>query len=183
MGAGSCMGSIYLTSTIVREQLCCPKNGTNWFGKRHWYHHIGMKPQTIGRILGIGVRVTGRFIGQQISATVQPSDPVRLPSGNPGQLVATRPLRSARTVGQTSRGIARGVGGFLAPFRRVANVLWLEVTGVFFFLPVAVFAPTLWRVRTSYAHGPEHNTFLLTASVMLVFLYLSVSSFWRARNR
>jgi len=75
------------------------------------------------------------------------------------------------------------VGGFLAPFRRVARLLWLEVTGVFFFLPVVVFAPTLWRVRTNWASGPQHSTFLLTASVMLVFLYLSVTSFWRARKR
>jgi hypothetical protein len=130
-----------------------------------------MKPQTIGRILGIGVRVTGRFVGQQIFAA------------GPGQAVTARPPVSAGSAGQTSRGIARGVGGFLAPFRRVAGVLWLEVTGVFFFLPVFVFAPTLWRVRSNYAHGPEHGTFLLTGSVMLVFLYLSVSSFWRARKR
>jgi hypothetical protein len=75
------------------------------------------------------------------------------------------------------------VGGFLAPFRRVGGILWLEVTGVFFFLPVVVFGPTLWRIRGSYAHGPDHNTFLLTSGVILVFLYLSVSSFWRARKR
>jgi hypothetical protein len=38
----------------------------------------------------------------------------------------------------------------------------------------------LWRARASYAHGPDHSTFLLTAGVMAVFLYLSISSFWRA---
>jgi len=48
---------------------------------------------------------------------------------------------------------------------------------------VLVFAPTLWRTRASYAHGPDHRTFLVTAAVMAVFLYLSVSSFWRARRR
>ena len=143
-----------------------------------------MKPQTIGRILGIGVRVTGRFVGQQISASVQPSSPAMRPTAVQATLVApNRPAHAARKAGQTSRGIARGVGGFVAPFKRVAGVIWLEVTGVFFFLPVFVFAPTLWRVRANWAHGPEHSTFLLTASVMLVFLYLSVSSFWRARKR
>jgi len=79
--------------------------------------------------------------------------------------------------------MARGVGGFLRPFGRIGGILWLEVTGVFFFLPVVVFAPILWRTRASYAHGPEHSTFLLTAGVMAVFLYLSVSSFWRARKK
>jgi hypothetical protein len=90
---------------------------------------------------------------------------------------------AAKAVGSASRRLAKGTGGFLAPFRRVGGILWLEVTGVFFFLPVVVFAPTLWRIRASYAHGPDHNTFWLTAGVMLVFLYLSVSSFWRARKR
>jgi hypothetical protein len=65
----------------------------------------------------------------------------------------------------------------------VGGILWLEVMGAVFLLPVAVFAPTLWRARTSYAHGPDHRTFLATAGVMLVFLYLSASSFWRARRR
>jgi len=133
--------------------------------------------------MGVGVRVTGRFIGQQISASLQNSGPAGSIPDRPVQAVTTRPNDATRKAGQMSRGVARGVGGFLAPFRRVAGVIWLEVTGVFFFLPVFVFAPTLWRVRTNWASGPEHNTFLLTASVMLVFLYLSVSSFWRARKR
>jgi len=77
----------------------------------------------------------------------------------------------------------RGVGGFLRPFRRLGGILWLEVTGGLFFLPVVVFAPTLWRVRASWAHGPDHRLFLVTAGIMAVFLYLSVSSFWRARRR
>jgi hypothetical protein len=75
------------------------------------------------------------------------------------------------------------VGGFLRPFRRIGGILWLEVTGVFFLLPVVVFAPKLWNTRASWAHGPDHRTFLLTAGVMAVFLYLGVSSFWRARKR
>jgi hypothetical protein len=75
------------------------------------------------------------------------------------------------------------VGGFLRPFRRIGGILWLEVTGVFFLLPVAVFAPKLWSTRASWAHGSDHRTFLLTTGVMAVFLYLGVSSFWRARKR
>jgi hypothetical protein len=55
--------------------------------------------------------------------------------------------------------------------------------GIGFFLPVVVFSSTLWRTRASYAHGPDHRTFLVTAGIVLVFLYLSLSSFWRARRR
>jgi hypothetical protein len=128
-----------------------------------------MKPHSIGRALGIGLRVAGRIAGQRIaaSATAQPAAPTAAPS------------RAAQAAGQ----VARGVGGFLRPFRRVGGILWLEVMGAVFFTPVAVFAPTLWRARASYAHGPDHRTFLVTAGVVLVFLYLSLSSFWRARRR
>jgi hypothetical protein len=54
---------------------------------------------------------------------------------------------------------------------------------VFFLLPVVAFAPVLWRTRASWHDGPDHRTFLACAVVMVVFLYLGVSSFWRARRR
>jgi len=50
-------------------------------------------------------------------------------------------------------------------------------------MPVVVFAPNLWRYRASYAHGPDHRTFIVSAIIVLVFLYLGVSSFWRAQRR
>jgi hypothetical protein len=75
------------------------------------------------------------------------------------------------------------VGGFLRPFGRLGGILWLEVTGAFFFLFVVVFGQMVWRSRASYAHGPDHQKFLAAAVLALVFLYLSVSSFWRARRR
>ncbi|MGA2809537.1 MAG: hypothetical protein ABSE87_15520 [Terracidiphilus sp.] len=137
-----------------------------------------MKPQTIGRALGIGLRVGGRIVGQRIAGTAQVPSPAQTAAGS------GRDGRNAgRAAGNVSGGLVRGVGGFLRPFRRVGGILWLEVMGVFFLLPVVVFAPILWRTRASYLYGPDHSTFLLTAVVMLVFLYLSVSSFWRARKR
>jgi type VI protein secretion system component VasK len=77
----------------------------------------------------------------------------------------------------------KGVGGFLRPFGRVGRIVLLEVTGVFFLLPVVAFTPNLWRMRGDWAHGPEHKMFLITAGVVLLFLYLGVSSFWRARRK
>jgi phosphate starvation-inducible membrane PsiE len=79
--------------------------------------------------------------------------------------------------------VSRGVGGFLRPFRRVGGILWLEVTGVFFLLPVVVFAPTLWHAAVAYPHTSDHKTLWVTAGVVVVFLYLGISSFWRARRR
>lgn len=134
-------------------------------GNRRCYHHNQMKPQTIGRALGIGLRVAGRIAGQRIAAG------------------ARNPASAAQAAGHATAGVARGVGGFLRPFRRIGAILWLEVAGVLFLLPVVVFAPKLWGTRASWAHGPDHRIFLVTAGVMAVFLYLGVSSFWRARRR
>ena len=140
-----------------------------------------MKPQNLGRALGIGLRVAGRIAGQQISASAQaaanaPTRPVAA-----AQAELTR--GAGRVAGQASRGVVRGLGGFLRPFGRVGGILWLEVTGVFFFLPVLVFAPTLWRTRASYLAGPGHRDFVLSTAIVCIFLYLSISSFWRARRK
>ncbi len=126
-----------------------------------------MRPRAIGRVLGSGLRIAGRCLagsGQKFTA----------PSASTAQSAPAMP---------SAKSVARGVAGLLRPFRRAGGILWLEVTGVFFFLPVAVFAPVLWRTRSSYAHGPGHRTFLAAAVLVAVFLYLGVSSFWRARRK
>jgi hypothetical protein len=46
-----------------------------------------------------------------------------------------------------------------------------------------VFGQMVWRFRLSYAVGPDHAKFLAAAALMVAFLYLSASSFWRARRR
>jgi hypothetical protein len=147
-----------------------------------------MKPQTIGRVLGIGVRLVGRMAGQRLMG-----DPQAMASGagrtvrQPLTIDAVRASASARmsgrTAGQATGSVARGVGGFLRPFRRVGNIVFLEVVGVFFFLFVFVFGNWAWRLRAQAMHGPEHTRFLVYVAMMLVFLYLSVSSFWRARRK
>jgi len=141
-----------------------------------------MKPQKIGRALGIGLRVAGRVAGERMAAQAQAS--AQTP---PNQQVAdTDAVRSAasraagRSTGRASRGLVRGIGGFLRPFGTVGRKLWLEITGVFFLLPVLVFGPWMWRTRASWDHGPNHRTFLISAVIVVLFLYLGISSFWRA---
>jgi len=129
-----------------------------------------MKPHSIGRALGIGLRIAGRIAGEQVAGST---------AAPPVGSTATQ----SRAAGQAAKGLARGIGGFLRPFARVGGILWLEVVGVFFLLPVVVFAPTLWRIRASWLRGPDHRTFLVTAGIMAIFFYLSVSSFWRARRK
>jgi hypothetical protein len=137
-----------------------------------------MKPESIGRILGVGVRIAGRMASERVAGAANPSPP-------PGPTAATAAQSRAtgKVAGQATRGVARGVGGFLRPFRRVGGIIWLEVMGVFFLLPVVVFAPTVWKTRMSWEHGPDHRTFVVAAAVALVFLYLGITSFLRARRR
>lgn len=139
-----------------------------------------MRPQSVGRALGIGLRVAVRVAGQRMAASGQTT---KAPAANTLDGIAAGMKADGRKASRTAGGIVRGVGGFLRPFQRIGGILWLEVTGVFFLLPVLIFAPTLWRARASWSHGPDHSLFLVTAGIMVVFLYLSVSSFWRARKR
>ena len=150
---------------------------------RRCYHHIEVRPQTIGRVLGVGVRVAGRLAGQAIMGETAHGARAT-PTGEPGSpTVEGRVAGQARAAGQATRGVARGLGGFFKPFRSVGGKIWLEVTGVFFLLPVLVFTPVLWRTRASWQQGADHRTFLAAAVIIVVFLYLGISSFWRAGRR
>jgi len=198
------MGFIYLTSDTAREQGSLLKRQAK---KRkdnlRCYHHIGMKPEKIGRVLGIGLRVAGRIAGQKLTGESQATGAPQAgaaagaqntqtrhvgqaaaQAGASGQSASQAEVRAAgQTAGRTAKSVARGVGGFLRPFRRVGAVLWLEVTGAFFFLFALFFAQAMWRMRESWAQGENHPKFLVMGALMAVFLYMSVSSFWRARRR
>jgi hypothetical protein len=135
-----------------------------------------MKPQKIGRTLGIGLRVAGRIAGQHLAG--EATAPRAATATATGQATAAGHA-AVRVASQTGR----GVGGFFRPFRRVGGVVLLEVAGVFFLLPVIVFAPRLWEARASWMHGPDHRTFVASAIFVVVFLYLGLTSFIRARRR
>jgi len=207
---GSGMGFIYLTSVTAREQVSLLKKQAK---KRRCnlrcYHHIGMKAENIGRALGIGLRVAGRMAGQKLMGEAQGAGAAAASSAAAGQVQQKEQAGQTEQVGQTAmgagvsgqaaghaeartkgqaagrtaKGVARGVGGFLRPFRRVGGILWLEVTGAFFFLFVLFFAQALWRMSESWALGENRPKILVMAALMAAFLYLSVSSFWRARRR
>lgn len=122
--------------------------------------------------MGIGVRVAGRIAGQHIA-----NQPPASASAPPNAAVR------ARAAGKGTRNVGKGISGFLKPFRTVGSKILLEVIGVFFLLPVLVFAPVLWRTRASWQHGPDHRAFLSSAVIIAIFLYLGVTSFWRAAKR
>ena len=123
----------------------------------------------------MGLRVAGRMAGERLAGAADaPARPVA---------VEAQPRVAANRAAKGSGSVARGVGGFLKPFHRVGGTVFLEVTGAFFLLFVLVFGQMVWRYRLSFAAGPDHAKLLAAAALMAVFLYLSVSSFWRARRR
>jgi hypothetical protein len=143
------------------------------------YHHNEMKAERIGRVLGIGLRVAGRVAGQQLSGAAQPGAPAAASAPPRPAPVAVR----AEKAGQTTRNVARGLGGFVKPFTRVGGILWLELTGAFYLLFALAFAGVLWKQHALWAQGKDHAKLLAEAAVMLLFLYLGVSAFWRASRR
>jgi hypothetical protein len=144
----------------------------------------GMRPRIIGRAVGIGVRVAGRIAGQRLAVQGQSgtgatrTQPVNLGSGSVIESRAARRTAEQITT-QARRSVSQGIGGFLRPFRRVGGILWLEVTGAFFLLFAAVFSMRLWQSWTEFSW--VSRDFAVGAAA--VFLYLGVSSFWRARRR
>ena len=136
--------------------------------------------------MGIGLRVAGRMAGERVAASATAA--VNVPaSGQPSSQAAGQDRSvgqvGGQAAGKATKNVARGIGGFLRPFGRVGAIVWLEVTGLFFFLFVIVFARALWMYRTSYEQGPDHKRFLVSVPLLLLFLYLSASSFWRARRK
>jgi hypothetical protein len=138
-----------------------------------------MRPKTIGRTLGIGLRVAGRVAGQRLAAQAQGAGNIQ-----PNEQVqhAGNHRMAGQSAGRASRGLARGISGFLRPFGLVGRALWLEIVGVFFLLPVLIFGSAMWRIRASWEHGPDHRAFLISGVIVVIFLYLSITSFWRARK-
>lgn len=147
-----------------------------------------MNPNEFGKKLGIGLRVAGRIAQQRVqesgSAAAAPNPGSANPPRYPAPVLTPQSVKQAAVRGQTiTRAAGRGIGGFLRPFSKVGGLLWLEVTGFFFGLFALFFAQNIWRARFDYASGPQHQRFLVGVGLTLVFSYLSVTAFWRARRR
>ena len=130
--------------------------------------------------MGIGLRVAGRVAGERLNG-----DPAK-PQTSAAQQQASTAQQQAQprsNYAVNSGSIRKGVGGFFKPFRRVGGIVFLEVMGLMFLLFVLIFVQSAWRYHADYATGPNHDRFLVSVVLGVVFLYLSLSSFWRARKR
>jgi hypothetical protein len=142
-----------------------------------------MKPEKVGRIAGIGIRLAGRMAGQRLAGQAHAAASARAATPQIPRQNSPDPKASGRSAGQMTRGIARGVGGFLRPFHRVGGIIWLEVMGVFFLLFVVAFSSMVWRSHPASFYGPYNRTFITSIALVIVFLYLSITSFVRARRK
>ena len=128
----------------------------------------------MGRKLGIGVRVASGILrdrASQAAHSMQQEAPT----------YAARSSQTGRAVASGARSFGKSVWG---PFAHAGGVLWLEITGLFFFLFGLFFAQGAYRLRHAWhSTGPAHTRFVLYALVAVVFLYFTFTSFYRARRK
>jgi hypothetical protein len=137
-----------------------------------------MEPNTLGRKLGIGVRVASKML---LDRAAQPG-PQPAPASSPQQARPPAQVYAAR-----GKNVARGTRKFgesvWRPFAHASGVLWLEVTGLFFGIFTLFFATNAYKLRYQWEIGPDHRRFLVYAIVTVAFAYFTFSSFYRARKK
>ena len=137
-----------------------------------------MEPNSLGRKLGVGVRVASRMLLERASQGSPPTPPVP-------DVVA--PTRQSQVYAGRGKGVARGTRKFgeamWKPLAHASGVLWLEVTGLFFGVFTFFFGMNTYKLRYEWAVGPDHQRFLVYGIVTLIFGYFTFSSFYRARKK
>ena len=134
-----------------------------------------MEPNTLGRRLGVGMRVASKMILER--ATQGSSAPAgKLPQAPQPQVYAAK----GKAVVSGTRKFGESVW---KPFAHASGVLWLEVTGLFFGIFTLFFASNTYKLRNEWDIGPDHQRFLVYSLVTLAFAYFTFSSFYRARKK
>jgi hypothetical protein len=128
-----------------------------------------MKPDRVGRKLGVGMRVASGMLRERAAQT-----------GQALRQDAPDYARRGKNVASGTKKFRQSIWG---PFVHAGSVLWLEITGLFFALFSLFFAQGVYRLRASWRSGPDHQRFLIYAGVAIVFLYFAVSSFYRAGKK
>jgi hypothetical protein len=154
---------------------------------------LSMEPNSFGRRLGIGVRVAGKMLRQRAAASSRPAG--FAPAARPAQATpgGSRPAGAGsrrvqpKDFAEPARRVAQGTRrfgqAFWGPLAHTGATLWLEITGLFFALFALFFAQNVIRVRSDYAHGPEHTHFILYLMLMLAFCWFCFTSFHEAYKR
>jgi len=152
-----------------------------------------MRPGSLGRALGIGVRLaTQRAISRSASPPAPPPSPEQQRASSDkrvraGEVLGRQARTGVRSAARGAGGVARGGRNFgkavWNPFAQASSILWLEITGMFFALFALLFGQHLYSLRSAWRSGREHTHFLAYAAFAAIFLYFAVSSFAKARRR
>jgi len=139
---------------------------------------------------GVSVQRTGTASVQGSAASdATATTQVQTPQRPPVQPQILPPER--KQMKKQSRDVRRGLRHFgeatWRPFVRLGGVLWLEVTGVFFGIFAAFAASGMWRFRAAWrlsaTNSHDHQSFVGSTAMAMVFGYFCVSGFVRARRR
>jgi hypothetical protein len=138
-----------------------------------------MEPNTLGRKLGIGLRIASKMLlDRATSPAAAPHVPPTAapPTPRPSPVYAARGKEVVRSTRKFGESVWR-------PFTHASGVLWLEVTGLFFGIFTLFFAVNTYKLRHEWAIGPDHQRFLVYTVVTGIFGYFTFSSFYRARKK
>lgn len=119
-----------------------------------------------GRKLGRGTRQVTEHLRGRVHEAAREKAPEYLAQG---RVVATQGKRAGRSFGKR--------------LAHAGRTLWHEVMGVFFAFFALFFIQGMWRARADYRQGPEHPHFLLFLALTILFVYFSISSFVRSRQK
>lgn len=132
-----------------------------------------MQPTRVGRAIGVGARVATAILRDRAGHTAQ-------------SVRQDAPVYAARAKA-TAAGVKRGGKRFgesvWGPFVHAGSVLWLEITGLFFAIFGLFFVQGVYRLRTDWHSGPNHQKLVIYGCVAILFFYFAVTSFYRAHKK
>jgi hypothetical protein len=147
-----------------------------------------------GRALGIGTREAAHALLKAADAATapNPNPPAQPASRQPQPAAARTPIETVAQATQkirtTQAGVKLGARRFgeavWGPITKLSGVLWLEVTGVLFSLFVIAAGTAVWTHRGDlHAAGAPRQHYFAAVAMLILFGYLTLSSFVRAHRR
>ncbi|HEX5236286.1 MAG TPA: hypothetical protein VFW25_13250 [Silvibacterium sp.] len=127
----------------------------------------------VGRTLGVGMRVASGMLRDRATQTAESVRQDAPAYAARGKSAAAGARRGAKKFGEAVWG----------PFVHAGSVLWLEITGLFFALFSIFFAQGVYRLRADWRSGPNHERLVIYGAVAILFLYFTITSFYRARKK
>ncbi|GGG98559.1 hypothetical protein [Silvibacterium dinghuense] len=139
-----------------------------------------MKPERVGRGLGVGLRVASGMIREKASQAAQSAQQQAPVYAERAAEQAQRATERARAVKREGKRFGESIWG---PFVHAGGVLWLEITGVFFAVFGLFFIQSAWKIHQGWRAGAEHVHFVAYAALAAIFFWFAVSSFLGARKK